>query len=592
MLKTLKPTQLGQRIILFVLFPTIFILLGSGYLTFNMAKTLLIKEWTANTNASLKNGASIIDHQLRRPQYLLELIRKSPHGKKADKTHKYLLQQLREDPRVISIDQKLLVDGELVPQKRDILDSKTLLSGLNNNTLRTTPSEYKVYNQNNNIGLNFRIINSNDETIGQIEAMISLPLLVTELTKTPWWKIAFLVDRNGQRINTFDMVQENQGNELLKESWLQMQTKKFGVLLSPESPPKKVCLFYHLNVAPWTLVVNGDGEKVLRPLIRFRTIFFIITAITTLIISLTIHLVTSKINKEISLVSDAAKRIAKGQWGRPLKIYRNDEIGTLKNNFNQMTYQLQEGVQLQKSMEIAREVQQNLLPDENFNVAGIDVAATCIYYDDTGGDYFDILNCTKHKHASFIVGDVVGHGIGAALLMATTRSLLRAKLSCSKRLAETIIKVNQLLCKDTQKVGNFVTLFILRVDYSNYKIEWVRAGHEPAIVYYPESKRIVELKGKGLAVGVDAEYSYKDNEILSSKEPLVILVGTDGIWDAENEQGEQFGKERSNTVLSENAHLPAKAIMLKLKQAIEYFIGTNKQTDDITLMIVKVPKQQ
>lgn len=588
MIKYITPISLRQKIILYVLVPTILILLGSGYVTFNIAKDLLIETWTDNTNANLKNGASIIDHQLRRPKAFLDLIQDTPPGMSGHSARTYLIKKLRAFPIVTGVIEDYPIKSTIT-NHNDSLSSSALESGFSYAHFKTTPAKYTVDQKTNKISLISNFLDDEGNIIGKIEAIISLPSLVTELTQMPWWKIAVLLDENGNRINAVDMPRNDEYPKKMPDKiWAEIQKEKYGTLFSPEQPPKKVCLFYHLNIAPWTLIVDGDGEELVKPLMRFRAIFFLITGFTTLIILLTIHLVTSRINKEISQVSSAARRLTNGEWGKPLAVGNHDEIGILKDNFNQMTLQLQEGIQLQKSMEIAREVQQNLLPSSNFQANDLDIAASCIYYDETGGDYFDIVNCSENQHASLAVGDVVGHGIGAALLMATTRSLLRGKLDCGKNLAQTASEVNSLLCEDTQKVANFVTLFLMRVDYINKEIEWLRAGHEPAIAYYPRSKKFSNLTGKGLALGVDNSFRYVSNKLLIPTEPIIILIGTDGIWDAENDIGEQFGKDRSKDVIATNAHLPAETIMKSLRQAIETFIGETKQTDDITLMIIKL----
>jgi sigma-B regulation protein RsbU (phosphoserine phosphatase) len=194
----------------------------------------------------------------------------------------------------------------------------------------------------------------------------------------------------------------------------------------------------------------------------------------------------------------------------------------------------------------------------------------------------------EQKRVTVVVGDVVGHGIGAALLMATVRALLRGRAIRAGTLAEIATDVNTLLCKDTSHSGNFVTLFYLEVDRLKQMIRWVRCGHECGLLYYPSKKQFVELRGEGLALGVENEFSYKENIRSLDQEKQLILLGTDGVWDAENPLGERFGKERVKTIIEQFHHLTAETLVEKFSKEIALFQDGTAQDDDITLVIIKI----
>jgi sigma-B regulation protein RsbU (phosphoserine phosphatase) len=147
--------------------------------------------------------------------------------------------------------------------------------------------------------------------------------------------------------------------------------------------------------------------------------------------------------------------------------------------------------------------------------------------------------------------------------------------------------VNRLLYRDTSKSGNFVTLFYLEVDRMQDTVRWVRGGHDPAIVYSPARREFSELKGNGLALGVDEEWSFEYNELPVPEEEQLILIGSDGAWEVENRSGEQFGKERLKQLLAENSSLQPDEILQAIIEAIGIFRGETPQNDDITLVIVK-----
>ncbi len=123
------------------------------------------------------------------------------------------------------------------------------------------------------------------------------------------------------------------------------------------------------------------------------------------------------------------------------------------------------------------------------------------------------------------------------------RALLRCRVFLPGRLDEIINDVNRLLWQDTSISGNFVTLFYLEVDRMQNSIRWVRGGHEPAMVYSPASREFAELRGNGVALGVDADWRFEYNEMTVADEEQLILIGSDGAWEVENGTGEHFGKE-------------------------------------------------
>jgi sigma-B regulation protein RsbU (phosphoserine phosphatase) len=186
-----------------------------------------------------------------------------------------------------------------------------------------------------------------------------------------------------------------------------------------------------------------------------------------------------------------------------------------------------------------------------------------------------------------MVGDGSGHGISAALLMATVRAALRARATQPGTLAQVITDVNQLLGGDTEETGYFMTLFYLEVDIKQRVLRWVRAGHEPAMVIDPESGSVEKLKGEGMAIGVDAEYVYRENTNPFLGKGQILLIGTDGISETQNVSGERFGEERLSNSLKKWSCLPAREIADRIIDTLDEFRGKVKQEDDVTLVIVK-----
>jgi sigma-B regulation protein RsbU (phosphoserine phosphatase) len=186
------------------------------------------------------------------------------------------------------------------------------------------------------------------------------------------------------------------------------------------------------------------------------------------------------------------------------------------------------------------------------------------------------------------VGDVVGHGISAALLMTTVRALLRGRLDRPGTIAAAVCHVNRLLHQDTAESGSFVTLFLLEVDPVARQLEWVRAGHDPALLYRAATHDIQELGGPGMALGVEALCSYPSGGRAGLGNGDVLLIGTDGIWETRDPASQRLGKDRVGEILKSHHRRSAAGILEAVLGAVEEFRGPAPQEDDITLVVVKV----
>jgi sigma-B regulation protein RsbU (phosphoserine phosphatase) len=243
-----------------------------------------------------------------------------------------------------------------------------------------------------------------------------------------------------------------------------------------------------------------------------------------------------------------------------------------------------------KALALAGEVQKSLLPQAEPQVQGLDIAGRNISCDEIGGDYFDFLWRQEYPDAYFsvIVGDITGHGVDAALLMTAARAFLRMRASQSGSISQIVTEMNRHLSQDVLDTGRFMTLFYLTLDPQEDQIGWVRAGHDPAIIYDPARDTFEELKGSGIALGVDESFTYPENHKTGLSEGLIIAVGTDGIWETCNQDGEMFGKERFREIIRQNANSGARDILNAVYDEVNQFATGLKAEDDVTLVIVKV----
>ena len=119
-------------------------------------------------------------------------------------------------------------------------------------------------------------------------------------------------------------------------------------------------------------------------------------------------------------------------------------------------------------------------------------------------------------------------------------------------------------------------------------IKWVRAGHDPAIFYDPTINRFSELEGEGVALGIDGKIKYRENVKTELTRGQIIVIGTDGLWETQNKTGTMFGKERLKILIRENAQSSAAEILTAIIDSLKAFKGSEKQEDDVTLVVAKV----
>jgi sigma-B regulation protein RsbU (phosphoserine phosphatase) len=132
-----------------------------------------------------------------------------------------------------------------------------------------------------------------------------------------------------------------------------------------------------------------------------------------------------------------------------------------------------------------------------------------------------------------------------------------------------------------------MSLFFMLIDTAAKEIQWVRAGHDPAIIYEPATDLFDELRGEGIVLGVDAQWSYQDNRHSGLNGGQIILIGTDGIWETENPAAEKFGKDRLRRTIRRHRNASAEEITQAVTDALAAFRQTASQDDDVTLVVIK-----
>jgi sigma-B regulation protein RsbU (phosphoserine phosphatase) len=244
---------------------------------------------------------------------------------------------------------------------------------------------------------------------------------------------------------------------------------------------------------------------------------------------------------------------------------------------------------MRHSLELARAIQQRLLPKSAPKLNHFDIAGMCKYSDETGGDYYDFVSLdeTGPGKVSVILGDVTGHGIGAALLMASARSMLRNNLRYYKYdLSKVLFEFNNELTQDTDP-DKFITLFLGVVDDQKHQISWTLGGHDPALWYQQKNDTFEELKSVGVPIGFVPDMTFEQAGPVKLQKGDIVTIGTDGIWEATNEAGKMYGKKRLMETIKTHRDKSAEEICQEIIRAVLNYCQPHPQEDDITVVVVK-----
>jgi len=320
---------------------------------------------------------------------------------------------------------------------------------------------------------------------------------------------------------------------------------------------------------------------------RDQAIFSGTAVILALILVACLAFFTSRAStRHVMKIVNAFRQLAEGDFSVRLNFRLKDERDQVITAFNEIVPKLEEHLRMSKALGLAQEIQQSLLPRDDPKLQGFDIAGSSVYCDETGGDYYDFINIDQNRLA-VVVGDVSGHGVSSALLMTTARALIMLRASMPGQAARVINDVNKHICLDTYQTSNFMTFFYCELTPTEQKVCWVRAGHDPAIVYDPDTDEFDELKGHGVALGLD--YNVEYDEFHRALAPCqIVLIGTDGIWEMHNEAGEMFGKDRLKEIIRTNNSASARGILTAITDALNRFRGSRQPEDDVTMIVIKV----
>lgn len=272
---------------------------------------------------------------------------------------------------------------------------------------------------------------------------------------------------------------------------------------------------------------------------------------------------------------------------------RLDEIGVVIHFFNEVTRSfekassdIKEGKRMMNELEIAAQIQKDILPPQNPKVPGMDVVARSRSAAELGGDNFDFI--TRGDNTFIYIGDVTGHGVPAAIIMTMVHTIMHALVEFCANAYDLVVRTNSLVKQDIRSTM-FMTMIMLRWNYSTQKMSYVGAGHEHLIVYRANLGKCEVKPSGGIALGMvpDNSHLVKETDLPLEKDDVIILY-TDGITEGRNMAGELYGLDRLIKAVEMNApEYPAEGIVHHVAMDYARFVENHIQDDDVSLIALK-----
>ncbi|MGN6369825.1 MAG: SpoIIE family protein phosphatase [Phycisphaerae bacterium] len=447
--------------------------------------------------------------------------------------------------------------------------------------------------------------------LGVINVELTLSDISTYLAKTPVGKTgkSFIIDRNGELVaNSVGLLCRTRDLKRLPardlaDPWisavarqLHEQPGSFAHILGNrhttifvDQPLRVVASPFTRTNLSWLIVTLAPDSDFLGPIQSARNRSITIGVIIVLLMILaSIATVAAMLRPVLKLVHHV-KAVGEGKLGEKIHLTDNLEMVQLSQAVNEMVDGLSDRMRLRHALNVAMDVQQSLLPGSTPAVQGVDVAAFSKYCDETGGDYYDYLDVAGLGENTLVValGDVMGHGVAAAMLMATARGMLRSRVRVPGSLGDLLTHVNDLLVADTGGT-RFMTMLVGVIDTDTNTMRWASAGHDAPFIYDPAIDSFPDIPvPAGLPLGIMQGQPYEESPSISFRPGQVLLIGTDGIWEARNPSEDEFGRERLKQAIRELADRSAREIQAELFNRLKQYCAGNTIADDVTYVVIK-----
>ena len=355
-------------------------------------------------------------------------------------------------------------------------------------------------------------------------------------------------------------------------------------------------LYNHLSSAQ-SVVVGGMrlSDALLFVLVAIGVLFLIIEAVALVMGLALARSITSSVHELFM----GTERVRQGDFSHRINIGSNDQLGELAGSFNQMTGSIENLLQtaaekkrLEEELRIARQIQMSLLPRGPLEFSGIGVTALCVPAREVGGDYYDFFPLGPDR-LGVLIADVSGKGTSAALYMAELKGLVLSLSQIYQSPRQMLLEVNRIISENLD-TRSFITMTYAVLDLAVGTMTFARAGHTPLLYFRADGTRTDVLTPSGLVVGLrvpGATEKFADlleEQCVELKKGDVIVLYTDGITEAMNQNSDLFGDARLGRIIAEHGHLDAADLRERILREIEAFVGAADQHDDMTMILIKV----
>lgn len=357
--------------------------------------------------------------------------------------------------------------------------------------------------------------------------------------------------------------------------------------LGDESYLARVTPLAHRSGLNWLIVTLTPARQLMAEIDSARRWGLLAAAAAAALMVALGILLALRLVRPILAVSDHVGRIGSGDFDTPLTLRVSPEFSEMSEAINRMSRDLKDRMQLRLSLALAREVQQTFLPSRTPIVPGLQIASRSLYCEQTGGDYYDFLQPAHGQGLGIVVGDVTGHGIPAAMLMATARGILRSQYQTCDSLPQLLEHLNSMLT-EVGGGGRFMTMLLLRIDAARRELRWASAGHGWPFVFDPSAQCFLKLDVSNLPLGVESAEQFAEHALADLPPGCIIVAATDGLWETMDKQDEPFGQGRLEALVRQHHRGSAEDLAIAIETALSSFRGELPQQDDVTFVIVKL----
>ena len=431
-------------------------------------------------------------------------------------------------------------------------------------------------------------VRSGSELVGKVSAEISSRRLLYHVlmrTQRRQGEIPFAMDADGKlhATNPADL-------------------KKIEVLPFPRTGSKTGAQQQVATLKNWVLVTRKDARSgltfgIARPigdrlgdlrLTTARNMGYGLVAVALALVG--IIPLSSRMTRNLTVLTKEAENLARGNLTARVPVASKDEFGILAQAFNRMAQDLSENQKhlvererMHKELEMCRKIQEELLPRQTFRSGAVEVKGVSLPAQEVGGDFFNYFPMPGGTMA-LLIGDVSGKGLPAALLMANLQATIQARLPLELDLVKLAEQLNGEIVANNAET--YLTLFLAVLDPQSLKLRYINAGHNPQFLLHSDGS-VEQMQATGRPIGLLQGSSFEEKNILLKNEDSLFFY-TDGLIEAVNEAGEEFGMERLEALLVEERTGGLEGMLANIESAANRYRNGIEANDDATMMLLKI----